>query len=192
MLPSIIKSGERTSVQQEFYHNEDGELAPLSRKWLLRLFGIASLSKEEADKQLQPYVHYDAIKETKSPLICRHRSMFGHPVSCNQVGLNKTDPKGTLYYHPKKADWYSASCKEAQKINPINLPPNTLARFELLQQHPVGGLLCVVPAACWLVGPLVAHLGRSVRVGRVLAFACLQLWEMASLVEEFEECQLTE
>ena len=127
MPSSIITSGERASVQQDFYHDEDGELAPLGHKWLLRLFGIASLSKEEADKQLQPYIHYDAIKETKSPQICRCCSMFGHPVSCNQVGLNKTDKEGTLYYHPKKADLYSASCEEAQKINPIDLPPNTLA-----------------------------------------------------------------
>ena len=115
------------SVQQEFYQDEDGKPAPLSCKWLLRLFGIASLSKEEADKQLQPYVHYDVIKDTKSPLLCRCRSMFGHPVSCNQVGLNKTDPKGVLYYYTKKADLYSAFCEEAEKINPIDLPPNTLA-----------------------------------------------------------------
>ena len=35
MPSSIIKSGEHMSVQQEFYHDEDGEPAPLGRKWLL-------------------------------------------------------------------------------------------------------------------------------------------------------------
>ena len=144
MLASIVKSGERMSVQKEFYHDEDKEPAPLGSQWLLQLFGIASLSEEEANKVLQPYVHFKAIKDPKSPQVVRHRSMFGHPVSCSQVGFNKTDTPGTLYYQPKKAALYSASIEEVEKINPINLPPNTLAWFELLQQHPVGGLLCVV------------------------------------------------
>ena len=52
MPSSIVASGERASVQQEFYHDDEGEFAPLGCKWLLRLFGIASLSKEEVDKQL--------------------------------------------------------------------------------------------------------------------------------------------
>ena len=56
----------------------------------------------------------------------------------------KTDTPGTLYYCLQKADLYSASFAEAKKINPIDPPPNALAHFELLQQHPVGGLLCVV------------------------------------------------
>ena len=127
MPSSIIKSGERMSVQKEFYHDEDDAPAPLSCQWLLQLFGIASLSEEEADKQLQHYVHYDAIKETKSPLLCGRRAMFGHPVSCSQVGLNKTDTEGTLYLYPKKADLYSAFFEKADKINPIDLPPNIMA-----------------------------------------------------------------
>ena len=35
MPSSIVASGERASVQQDFYHDDDGELAPLGRKWLL-------------------------------------------------------------------------------------------------------------------------------------------------------------
>ena len=51
----------------------------------------------------------------KSPQVVWCHSMFGHPVSCSQVGLNKTDTPSTLYYHPKKADLYSASFEEARE-----------------------------------------------------------------------------
>ena len=47
-------------------------------------------------------------------------------------------------------------------------------------------------AVCSLGMVSAAHVGRSVPVWRALAFACLQRMEMASLVEEFGECQLTE